>query len=146
MALVRLHLETIDRATVGDSPSHGFRRFEGLAREAPYLEVLGHKLGHAVWTLLDPERARRSLALRTRPREFARALLKAEPEDREVIERQLTELGAQAGAQELPARAAEAQIWRDLVAGQTAGGVRTVSSAWPEPAGTSTSPSAEPID
>jgi hypothetical protein len=146
VALVRLHLETIDRATVADSPTHGFRRFEGLGREARYLEVLGHELGHAVWTLQDPERARQSVALRTRPRELARALLKAEPGDREVIESELSELGAQAEAQELPARAAEAQVWRELLAGQTAGGVRAVSSVRPEPAGTSARPSAEPID
>ncbi len=146
VALLRLHLETIDQATVADSPTHGFRRFEGLAREARYLEVLGHELGHAVWTLQDPERARQSLALRTRPRELALALLKAEPGDREVIESELSELGAQAEAQEIPARAAEARVWRELVAGQTAGGVRAVSSARQEPAGTSAPPSAEPID
>ena len=146
VALVRLHLETIDQATVAASPTHGFRRFEGLGREARYLEVLGHELGHAVWTLQDPERARQSLALRTRPRELARTVLKAKPGEREAIQRQLSELGAQAEAQEIPARAAEAQVWQELVAGQTAGGVRTVSSARPEPAGTSARPSAEPID
>ncbi len=29
------------------------------------MEVLGHELSHAVWTLADPERARHALALRS---------------------------------------------------------------------------------
>jgi hypothetical protein len=133
VAMVRLHLETIDQATVADSPSHGFRRFEGLGREGRYLEVLGHELGHAVWTLADPERARRALALRNEPRELARSLLQATPEERAEIRRQLSELGAQAEAQELPARAAEAQVWRELAVGPTAG-VQAASSPQPESA------------
>jgi hypothetical protein len=127
VALVRLHLETIDQATVADSPSHGFRRFEGLGREARYLEVLGHELGHAVWTLQDPERARQSLALPTQARELVLALMAAQPHEREAIQRQLNELGAQAEAQEIPARAAEARVWQELAASRAARGVRAAS-------------------
>jgi len=116
VAVVRLHLETIDQATVADSPSHGFRRFEGLAREARYLEVLGHELGHAVWALADPERARRSMTLRRRSHGLARAMREARPDERSEIQRHLAEVAVQVEAQEVPARAAEARIWRELAA------------------------------
>lgn len=142
VAMVRLNLETIDRATVGAAPG-GFRRFHGLGCEERYLEVLGHELGHAVWTLADPERARQALALRTRPLELARSLLKAQPDERAEIHHHLNELGALAEAQEVPARAAEAQVWQELVASQEARGAQTAPSSRPEAATRSSRLSAE---
>ncbi len=116
VATVRLGLETIDSGTVGDATYRGFHRFHGLGREGRYAEVLGHELGHAVWTLADPARARHSLALRNRSLTLLRALLKAKPDERTEILRQMSELSAQAEANETPARAAEAQVWQELVA------------------------------
>lgn len=120
VAVLRLHLETIDQAAVADSPSHGFRRFEGLGREARYLEVLGHELGHAVWTLADPARARRSMTLRGRSRELALAVREERLDKRSAI---LAEVVARVEAQEGPARAAEARVWRELVTSRAADGV-----------------------
>ena len=134
LAMVRLNLETIDRAIVADAAHGGFRRFHELEREERYAEVLGHELGHAVWTLADPERARQALTLRSRPLELARSLLRAQPDERAEIHNHLNELGALAEAQEVPARAAEAMVWRELVASQAARGVQTVSSSRPKAA------------
>jgi hypothetical protein len=132
VAVLRLSPGTIDRATVDDTGPHGFPRFQGLGREARYGEVLGHELGHAVWTLAKPARARRALALRSEPQRLARALLAAGPDERLEIERQLSELGAQARAQEVPAWAAEALVWQELVASRVARGVQSASLATTE--------------
>jgi hypothetical protein len=132
VATVRLNLKTIDRARVGDAAHHGFRRFHGLGREGRYAEVLGHELGHAVWTLADPARGRHQLALRTRQEGLARALLKAEPDARAEIRGRMKEVGEQIEALEMPARAAEARVWRELLASQAARGVQNASSSTPE--------------
>jgi hypothetical protein len=116
VATVQLNLEAIDSATVGHASPRGFHRFQGLGREGRYAEVLGHELGHAVWTLADPARACQSLALRSQSLTLLRALPEAKPEERTEIRRQMSELSGQAEANETPARAAEAQVWQELVA------------------------------
>jgi hypothetical protein len=146
VATVQLNLETIDWGTVGDETHRGFRRFHGLGREGRYAEVLGHELGHAVWTLADPARARHSLALRSRSLTLLRALLKAKPDERAEIRRQMSELGGQAEALEKPARAAEAQVWQELVVSQAARGQQGASSPRPEPAARSARLSANQLD
>jgi hypothetical protein len=133
VAVVRLDLETIDRAKVADATDFGFHAFDGLQREGRYVEVLGHELGHAVWTLADPKRARHALALRSGLVELSRSLRKAKHEEREQILRRLTELGEQIEALEPPVRAVEARVWQELVAGQAGRGVSNGSSSRPVP-------------
>jgi hypothetical protein len=120
VAVVRLDLETIDRTKVAAATASGFRAFDGLEREGRYAEVLGHELGHAVWTLADPDRARHFLALRSGQMGLSRSLRKAKCLERAEILRRLTELGEQAEALEAPAREAEARVWQELVAGTAA--------------------------
>jgi hypothetical protein len=122
VAVIRLHLDTIESAIVAGSAPRGFRRFRGLGLEERYAEVLGHELGHALWTLADPARAHAALALPSRTMECARALSRAKPDARAEIRRRLGELAAQAEAQEVPARAAEARVWQELRAGRVGGG------------------------
>jgi hypothetical protein len=133
VAVVRLNLRTIDRAGVADATHPGFQPFHGLEREGRYLEVLGHELGHAVWTLADPERARHVLTLRSEPLKLSRSLGKAKREERAEILRRLRELGEQIEALEPLAREAEARVWQELVASQAARGVPNGSPSRPEP-------------
>jgi hypothetical protein len=123
VAVVRLDLETIDRARVADATHSGFHAFDGLEREGRYAEVLGHELSHGVWILADPERARHALALRSGMVELGRSLRKAKREERAEILRRLTKLGEEIEAFEPLARAAEARVWQELVASQATRGV-----------------------
>lgn len=132
VAVVRLNLDTIDRARVADATDGGFRPFHDLEREGRYVEVLGHELSHAVWTLALPERARRALALRSELVDLSRSLRKAKGQEHAEIQRRLTELGGQLEALEPPARAVEARVWRELVAGRAARGVPNGSASRPE--------------
>ncbi|HKX30855.1 MAG TPA: hypothetical protein VJ302_24405 [Blastocatellia bacterium] len=54
-AVIRLYLETIDRAYVGPDTmrANGHIPLEGLTREERYAEVLGHELAHAYHILTD---------------------------------------------------------------------------------------------
>jgi hypothetical protein len=148
VAVLRLDLETIDRAKPADRTALGFPAFDGLEREGRYLEVLGHELSHAVWTLADPERARRSLALRSGLFELSRSVRNAKPRERPEILRRLRELSEQMEALEPPARAVEARVWQELVAGQAAKGVpnASVSASQPEAGTASARLSAGNID
>jgi hypothetical protein len=131
VAVVRLNLKTIDRGKVGEA-TPGFCRFHGLGREGRYAEVLGHELGHAVWALADPSRARHQLALQSRQLGLARSLLKAERDERAEIRSRMRELDEQIEALEPPARAAEARVWRELVDGQVSRRVTNPSTFRPE--------------
>jgi hypothetical protein len=118
VAALRLNLKTIDRVHVEQGPADAFVPFQGLGREGRYAEVLGHELGHAVWTLESPERARRALELQSRQLELTRSLLRAKGPDRAEIQCRLSEADAQAEALEAPARTAEARVWEELVTGR----------------------------
>jgi hypothetical protein len=132
VAVVRVHLETIDRVDVErEKPHSGFHPFLGLGAEGRYAEVLGHELGHAVWSLESPERARLTFELQGRLGSLARALWKAESHERAETRRQLGEFEAQCEAIEAVARAAEAQVWEELLASQAARGVRVASRIRP---------------
>ena len=121
VAALRLNLKTIDRIHVERGAAHdGFVPFYGLGRGERYAEVLGHELGHAVWTLEKPERARHALELQNRQLSLARSLLGATGDEHAEIRCRLREADAQVEALEAPARAAEAQVWKELVASQTA--------------------------
>lgn len=128
VAVVRLNLKTIEWARVGDATHRGFPRFHGLGLEGRYAEVLGHELAHAVWTLAEPARARQFLALQSELVDLGRSLRKAKREGRAEILRHLTELDEEFEALEPLARAAEARVWRELLASQAARGVRNASS------------------
>jgi hypothetical protein len=118
VAAFRLNLRTIDRIHVEPGMAQdAFVPFYGLGREGRYAEVLGHELGHAVWTLQRPERARRALELQSRQLMLARSLLRAKSGEQTEIRRRLRDSDAQAEALEAPARAAEARVWEELVAG-----------------------------
>lgn len=119
VAVLRLDLQAIDRAREGDTTDSGFPRFRGLAREARYAEVLGHELGHAVWTLADTARAHRLLALQDRLVEVTRQLLRAKGDERTEIRRRLRGLSEELEAFEPPAWAAEARVWEELTASHT---------------------------
>jgi hypothetical protein len=132
VAVVRVHLETIDRVDVErEKPHSGFHPFHGLGPEERYAEVLGHELGHAVWSLESPERARLTFELQGRLGSLARALWKAKSHEREGIRRQLAEFEAQCEAIEAVARAAEARVWVELLASQAARGVQIASASRP---------------
>jgi hypothetical protein len=103
--------------------------------------VLGHELGHAVFILADPARARhrwhcKSLA------ELSRTLRKAKHADRAGIRERMGALSEQIDALEPPAQAAEAEVWRELAASEAAGRARAASSTRPWP-GTGSRLSAE---
>jgi hypothetical protein len=126
VALLRLNLPTIDRGTVGRASHSTFRRFDRLGREGRYAEVLGHELGHAVFTLAEPDRARHLLALQERVAELGRAYLRGRREDRPGIRARLKALDEQLEALERPAREAEALVWRELSASEAARQTRSV--------------------
>ncbi len=60
VAIIRLYLSNIDRASVEPLPlrPNGYIPFLGLTRVERYAEVLGHELAHAVHILNDVKRAR----------------------------------------------------------------------------------------
>jgi hypothetical protein len=133
VATLRLNLTTIDRGAVGAAAHHGFRQFERLGRERRYAEVLGHELGHAVFTLADPARARHLLSLQSRLVGLSRTLRKAKRAERADIRQRMGALSEQIDSLEAPAQAAEAQVWEELLASQASGGPRSASSIRPEP-------------
>ncbi len=60
VAVIRLHLSSIDQAYVGSDVARpdGLIPMEGLTKEERYVEVLGHELAHAYHILSDLRRAR----------------------------------------------------------------------------------------
>jgi hypothetical protein len=128
VATLRLNLKTIDRGRLGDATHPEFRRFDRLGREGRYAEVLGHELGHAVFTLADPARARHLLAQQSRLLELSRSLRKAKREHRPQIRARMREVDEQIETLETPALAAEAVVWEELVASGAPGRMPGASS------------------
>lgn len=105
VVLIQLNLGIIDRAV-----SHGRSRradglipFAGLKKKERYAEVLGHELAHVVRLLTNP--GYRDLYWERQ------VLVDTGSEDIQVI-------GGLTSLIENPAEAAEAEIWRELIAGR----------------------------
>ena len=114
IAVIRLNLPTIKSAYDGSAArrSDGWIPFEGLNANERFAEVLGHELAHAAKAFRDPEYWRSYLDLETESHGlvFGNGGL---TDDRGNDER-LVRIAALTQRIEEPARAAEAEIWREL--------------------------------
>ena len=119
IAVIRLCLRAIDEALVRKRVrgSGGFIRFEGLRKKERYAEVLGHELAHAVWALGDQDHARLLEELNAEVEKFERSRRRAlngavlDEQERQSlyrIEFLMTQI-------ETPAKAAEAEVWKELL-------------------------------
>jgi hypothetical protein len=117
-----LNLRAIDRASTGRGAARadGFVPFQGLGRKERYAEVLGHELGHALWSLADPERARLVMPLQSAGERLMRRVVHAAPESANSAElrARATEFERLSRALEESAEAAERAVWEELRASQ----------------------------
>ncbi len=119
---IRLFISTIARAYAGEQPSVdgiSFVPFSGLRREERYAKVLGHELSHIDKMLRDPEYMRlvrdineEQLAIATPVGADGTAL------SNEARNERLSRIWPRILESEKPALAAEAEIYRELLAGK----------------------------
>lgn len=118
-----MNLAAVDHAASGPGAArrNGFVPFAGLGKKERYAEVLGHELAHAAWAVVDAERTRLTMALPGEVAQASRLVLAAQTkgvsDDSLERARELERLSREV---EEPAEAAEAVIWRELLAGQKA--------------------------
>ncbi len=119
IAVIELCLPTIREALVRKrvQKGHGFIQFEGLSKNERYAEVLAHELGHAVWFLSDNNRAQMldSMDRETEMYSRRRRIRHGNTWDEEM-QRHLEKSESWQRTTETPARSAEAEVWRELLA------------------------------
>ncbi len=113
-AVIRLNLPTIRSAYDGPAARRpdGWIPFEGLNANERFAEVLGHELAHAAKAFQDPAYWRIYLELETESDGLA--LGNGGLNDDSGIDGRLVKIAALTQRIEGPARAAEAEIWREL--------------------------------
>ncbi len=114
IAVIRLNLPTIRSAYDGPDARRpdGWTPFEGLNADERFAEVLGHELAHAAKAFRDPEYWRSYLELETESNGLAFG--NGGLTDDAGNDRRLVRIAALTQRIEEPARAAEAQVWREL--------------------------------
>jgi len=126
---VRLFLSTINRAFAGKGLPEQFEPFAGLNRKARYAEVLGHELAHIERLFRDPNYLRLYMELDRELSSYCtrRNIRKGQDLDQEEQKR-LGRIDILVNEMERPVVAAEAEIWRELVASEGRNrGVNTAS-------------------
>ncbi len=121
IAVIELCLAVIDEALVRKRarPGDGFIQYEGLGKIERYAEALGHELAHAAWFLSDQRHTRliyeldREIDLYSSRRQAARG--KAWDER---MRQHLNRVESWKETIERPAKTAEAEVWRELLASQ----------------------------
>ncbi len=121
IAVIWLSLPVIDGALVKKRipGASGFIRFEGLGRKERYAEILGHELAHAVWALSD-QRHTRLIHELDREIDLYSSRRQAEQGNAwdERMRQHLNRVESWIETIERPAKTAEAEVWRELLASQ----------------------------
>jgi hypothetical protein len=119
-ATVRLYSYIIDH-TKSDPWDDGFVPFKGLGRDCRYLEILGHELAHTAAALCNRDYARRLQDLKKAADDFVqfRRSHWNMPQATEEMQRRANRIEILTTEVEAPARAAEVEVWRELVRGQS---------------------------
>ena len=117
---IRLFLSTINRAFAEKTLPRGaeqFAPFAGLSRKARYAEVLGHELAHVERLLGDPNYLSLYTELDRELRSYCSSRNNQDGQDRDQeVQKHLERIDSLVNEVETPAVAAEAEIWRELVA------------------------------
>jgi hypothetical protein len=121
---VRLFLSTIDRSFAEKRPPQcveQFAPFAGLSRKARYAEVLGHEFAHVERLLGDPDYLSLYMELDRELSSYCSGRNNQNGQDWEhEAQKQLERIDFLVTEVEKPAVAAEAEIWRELVAANRA--------------------------
>ncbi len=123
IAVIRLWCSVINRATVLDKYRRpdGLLPFDRLGKLERFAEVLGHELAHTALQLEDPVYARLCRELEMEVAAFLssrRQAAKGSLYDQSLKDR-MSRIESLTEQIEKPAQAAEAQIWRELLDGQS---------------------------
>ena len=120
--VVRLFLSTINRAYAEKEhplDAEQFAPLAGLSRNARYAEVLGHELAHVERLLADPDyRSLYAELDRELSSYFSSRNNQTAGNSNQEAQRHLERIELLENEVERPAVAAEAQIWRELIAGE----------------------------
>jgi len=125
ISLIQLYLNTIDQAYIGTESARSDRLIplKGLNKYERYAEVLGHELAHAHHVLTNLERTKQvyELVEETNVLLLAHHIGKRQKCCRELgleLQRRIKERDTLLHELELYAEGVEAEVWRELLAGQ----------------------------
>jgi hypothetical protein len=117
-----LNLDAIDNANanLASRLSDDLQPSRKLGKNERYVEIVGHELTHAFLMLENPEYAQLASDLRTEADTYVlrRRQMRKDQSDESVTRQQQVRLQSMISAIEKPAKAAELEIWRELLHGQ----------------------------